>query len=67
MGRTVSPVEDDTVTDQDDLASCTDCFAVVRREDQERHFAWHDRVLRDAAAAALVVVNDTVVEPQADR
>ena len=52
------------MTDQDDLASCTDCFAVVRREDQERHYAWHDRVLRDAAAAALVVVNDTVVEPQ---
>lgn len=56
-------MDGDPVGVADDLVSCGDCFAVVRRADQERHFEWHSRALRDAAAAALVVVNDSVIEP----
>jgi hypothetical protein len=51
-------MEDVTVGNLDELMSCTDCYAVTKKADVEKHYEWHERSVRDAVAASVVVVND---------
>ena len=58
-------MEDVTVDTVEQLISCTDCYAVVKHGDLEKHYEWHARAVRDAVAASVVVVSDAVegIEP----
>jgi hypothetical protein len=53
---------DDSVRDVNELVSCSDCFAAVKRNDLEKHFEWHQRSVRDAVAASIEVVSE-IPEP----
>jgi transcription initiation factor TFIIIB Brf1 subunit/transcription initiation factor TFIIB len=51
-------MEDVSVDNVDELISCADCYAVVKKGDVEKHYEWHARAVRDAVAASVVVVSD---------
>jgi hypothetical protein len=53
-------MEDVSVDNVDELISCADCYAVVKKGDVEKHYEWHSRAVRDAVAASVVVVADAV-------
>jgi hypothetical protein len=53
-------MEDPSVDNVDELISCADCYAVVKKGDVEKHYEWHARSVRDAVAASVVVVADAV-------
>ncbi len=51
-------MEDATVDNVEELISCADCYAVVKKGDVDKHYEWHARAVRDAVAASVVVVAD---------
>jgi hypothetical protein len=51
-------MEDLSVDDVHQLMSCSDCYAVVKTDDLDKHFEWHERAVRDAVAASVVVVSE---------
>jgi hypothetical protein len=59
-------MEDVTVDKLDELISCADCYAVVKKHDLEKHYEWHGRAVRDAVAASVVVVADAVEDAARD-
>jgi hypothetical protein len=56
----VTGMEDVSVDSVGELVSCTDCYAVVKGGDLAKHYEWHERAVRDAVAASVVVVADAV-------
>jgi hypothetical protein len=46
-GSSVSGMEDATVDNVEELISCADCYAVVKKGDVDKHYEWHARAARD--------------------